>query len=130
MRKVKIVCTLGPATAGVPRLVELIEAGMDVARLNFSHGDYVTHRKTTMRCARRPARWAGPLPVRRPLWPQDPRGAMTNGQVPLERGKSICLTTTDVLGTSERISTYLPALARDVKPGDPILLDEVSCSSK
>jgi len=45
MRKVKIVCTLGPATAGVPRLVELIKAGMDVARLNFSHGDYDTHRK-------------------------------------------------------------------------------------
>ena len=43
MRKVKIVCTLGPATEGVPRLVELIEAGMDVARLNFSHGEYREH---------------------------------------------------------------------------------------
>ncbi|HJX54622.1 MAG TPA: pyruvate kinase [Polyangia bacterium] len=125
MRKVKIVCTLGPATAGVPRLVELIEAGMDVARLNFSHGDYDTHRKTYGE-VRAAAREAGrPITLFADLCgPKIRVGRMTGGQVPLERGKSICLTTMDVLGTSERVShTYLP-LARDVKPGDPILLDD------
>ena len=125
MRKVKIVCTLGPATAGVPRLLELIEAGMDVARLNFSHGDTETHRKTydELRAA---ARQAGrPITLFADLCgPKIRVGRMTNGQVPLEKGKSICLTAADVLGTSERVShTYLP-LARDVKPGDPILLDD------
>jgi len=125
MRKVKIVCTLGPATAGVPRLVELIEAGMDVARLNFSHGDYDTHRKTYQEL-RAAARQAGrPITLFADLCgPKIRVGRMTNGQVQLEKGKSICLTTTEVLGTSERVShTYLP-LARDVKPGDPILLDD------
>jgi pyruvate kinase len=125
MRKVKIVCTLGPATAGVPRLVELIEAGMDVARLNFSHGDYDTHRKTYDE-VRAAAREAGrPITLFADLCgPKIRVGRMTGGQVALERGKSICLTTMDVLGTSERVShTYLP-LARDVKPDDPILLDD------
>ena len=125
MRKVKIVCTLGPATAGVPRLVELIEAGMDVARLNFSHGDYDTHRKTYGE-VRAAAREAGrPITLFADLCgPKIRVGRMTGGQVPLERGKSICLTSADVLGTSERVShTYLP-LARDVKPGDAILLDD------
>jgi len=125
MRKVKIVCTLGPATAGVPRLVELIAAGMDVARLNFSHGDYASHRKTYDE-VRAAAREAGrPITVFADLCgPKIRVGRMTNGQVPLEKGKLICLTTTEVLGTSERVShTYLP-LARDVKPGDPILLDD------
>jgi pyruvate kinase len=125
MRKVKIVCTLGPATAGVPRLVELIEAGMDVARLNFSHGDYDTHRKTYGE-VRAAAREAGrPITLFADLCgPKIRVGRMTGGQVPLERGKSICLTSADVLGTSERVShSYLP-LARDVKPGDAILLDD------
>ncbi len=125
MRKVKIVCTLGPATAGVPRLVELIEAGMDVARLNFSHGDYDTHRKTYQE-VRAAARQVGrPITLFADLCgPKIRVGRMTGGQVPLERGKTICLTATEVLGTSERVShTYLP-LARDVKPGDPILLDD------
>jgi pyruvate kinase len=125
MRKVKIVCTLGPATAGVPRLVELIEAGMDVARLNFSHGDYDTHRKTYQE-VRTAARQVGrPITLFADLCgPKIRVGRMTNGQVSLEKGKAICLTATEVLGTSERVShTYLP-LARDVKPGDPILLDD------
>jgi len=129
MRKVKIVCTLGPATAGVPRLVELIEAGMDVARLNFSHVTTTPTARPTTKCARRPARWAGPSPCS-PTFaaPKFGVGRMTGGQVPLERGKSICLTTTEVLGTSERVShTYLP-LARDVKPGDPSCSTTVSCS--
>jgi pyruvate kinase len=125
MRKVKIVCTLGPATAGVPRLLELIEAGMDVARLNLSHGDHATHRKAfdDVRAAARQAR--RPITIFADLCgPKIRVGRMTNGGVSLEKGKTIELVTTDMLGTSERVShTYLP-MARDVKPGDPILLDD------
>jgi pyruvate kinase len=125
MRKVKIVCTLGPATAGVPRLVELIEAGMDVARLNFSHGEYDTHR-AMFSDVRTAARQAGrPITVFADLCgPKIRVGKMQGGQIPLQKGKTIVLGSGDFLGTAERIShTYAP-LARDVKPGDPILLDD------
>ncbi len=125
MRKVKIVCTLGPATAGVPRLVELIRAGMDVARLNFSHGEYAAHR-TMYDDVRAAARQSGrAITVFADLCgPKIRVGKMQGGQVVLERGKTIVLGTGDMLGTSERVShTYL-ALARDVKPGDPVLLDD------
>jgi pyruvate kinase len=125
MRKVKIVCTLGPATVGVPRLVELIHAGMDVARLNFSHGEHETHR-AMFGDVRAAAKLVGrPITIFADLCgPKIRVGKMQGGQVVLEKGKAITLTTVDTLGTAERIPhTYLP-LARDVKPGDPILLDD------
>jgi pyruvate kinase len=125
MRKVKIVCTLGPATAGVPRLVELIQAGMDVARLNFSHGEYETHRKMYADVRAAAKQVGRPITVFADLCgPKIRVGKMQGGQVLLEKGKTIVLCTTDLLGTAERVShTYL-ALARDVKLGDPILLDD------
>ncbi|MBN2574882.1 MAG: pyruvate kinase [Deltaproteobacteria bacterium] len=125
MRKVKIVCTLGPATAGVPRLVELIEAGMDVARLNFSHGEYAAH-QAMYDDVRAAARQVGrPITVFADLCgPKIRVGKMQGGQVLLEKGKTVVLQTADFPGTAERIPhTYLP-LARDVKPGDPVLLDD------
>ena len=125
MRKVKIVCTLGPATSGVPRLVELMNAGMDVARLNFSHGEYDAHRAmySDVRIA---AKQVGrPITVFADLCgPKIRVGKMQGGQVLLEKGKAIVLLAADFLGTAERIPhSYLP-LARDVKAGDPILLDD------
>jgi pyruvate kinase len=125
MRKVKIVCTLGPATAGIPRLVELIQAGMDVARLNFSHGEYEAHR-AMFNDVRVAAKQAGrPITIFADLCgPKIRVGKMQDGQVVLEKGKTIILCTGDFLGNAERIPhTYRP-LARDVKPGDPILLDD------
>lgn len=125
MRKVKIVCTLGPATAGVSRLVELIEAGMDVARLNFSHGEYEAHRAMYLD-VRTAAKQVGmAITVFADLCgPKIRVGKMQGGQVLLERGKTITLTTADVLGSTSRIAhSYLP-LAQDVKLEDPILLDD------
>lgn len=125
MRKVKIVCTLGPSTAGVPRLIELIEAGMDVARLNFSHGDYGAHR-TMLNDVRAAAKLVGrPITVFADLCgPKIRVGRMQNGQILLQKGKGIVLATGEFLGTAERVPhSYVP-LARDVKPGDPILLDD------
>src|ERR1700690_2189043 len=101
MRKVKIVCTLGPATAGVPRLVELIHAGMDVARLNFSHGEYETHR-AMFSDVRAAAKQVGrPITIFADLCgPKIRVGKMQGGQVVLEKGKAITLTTVDTLGTA------------------------------
>jgi pyruvate kinase len=125
MRKVKIVCTLGPATVGVARLVDLIRAGMDVARLNFSHGDHDTHR-AAFEDVRAAARQVGrPITVFGDLCgPKIRVGKMQGGQVQLERGRTVVLSTADFLGTSARVPHSYGPLARDVKPGDPILLDD------
>jgi pyruvate kinase len=125
MRKVKIVCTMGPATKGVPRLVELMNAGMDVARMNFSHGDYAAHRSTydEIRAA---AKQAGKVVaiLADLCGPKIRVGEMLDGKVELVRGASIVLTTRQLQGTAEAVShTYKP-LARDVKIGDRILLDD------
>jgi pyruvate kinase len=125
MRKVKIVCTLGPSTEGPARLAELIAAGMDVARLNLSHGDRESH----LRAYRdlRAAAAAADRPVAALFDLGGPKirvGAMKDGAVRLERGARVRLTSEPVLGTAERIShSYVP-LARDVKAGEPILLDD------
>jgi pyruvate kinase len=125
MRKVKIVCTMGPSTAGLPRLVELISAGMDVARMNFSHGDYDAHRQmyADVRAA---ARQVGrPIAVIADLsGPKIRVGKMRGGQVPLVDGAALTLTPHEVEGTAERVSHSYAPLARDVRPGESILLDD------
>ncbi|MBI5543121.1 MAG: pyruvate kinase [Deltaproteobacteria bacterium] len=125
MRKVKIVCTLGPATAGVERLEELIRAGMDVARLNFSHGDQDTHRRTYQDVRAAAKRVGKPVGILADLsGPKIRVGKMQDGAVTLVPGKAIVLTTEPVLGTADRVShTYAP-LASDVRVGDTILLDD------
>ena len=98
---------------------------MDVARLNFSHGEYATH-KAMYDDVRAAAKQVGrPFTIFADLCgPKIRVGKMQGGQVALVKGKTITLSTADLLGTAERVShTYLP-LARDVKPGDPILLDD------
>jgi pyruvate kinase len=125
MRKCKIVCTLGPSTSGVARLVELIEAGMDVARLNLSHGDHESHRRTYCDLREAAGRVGRPVAVLLDLsGPKIRVGKMDGGAVKLERGASITLTTEPVLGTSARVSHSYAPLAHDVRPGDRILLDD------
>ena len=125
MRKVKILCTLGPATAGVPRLVELIGAGMDAARLNFSHGDHEGHRRM-YEDVRAAARQAGkPIAVLADLsGPKIRVGKMRDGKIDLVVGEAITLTPCEQEGTPARVThTYAP-LARDVHEGESILLDD------
>ncbi len=126
MRKVKIVCTLGPATAGVDMLVRLIEAGMDVARLNFSHGDHDFHRKTFQDVRAAAAKVGKPVAVLADLSGPKIRVDRMKGGVPvaLVRGARIVLTTDPVEGTAERVSHSYKPLPGDVRPGDPILLDD------
>jgi pyruvate kinase len=126
MRRAKIVCTLGPASSSPEKIGELIDAGMDVARLNFSHGSHDDHAKlfATIRAeAERRDRAVAIL-----LDLQGPKirtGRFEKGQVELVPGAEFTITTdTTVMGDERRVSTTYGGLPGDVRPGDQILLDD------
>lgn len=125
MRRAKIVCTLGPATDGRDRIAALIDAGMNVARLNLSHGAYAEHlqRLEQVRAAAREAGRA--VAVLADL--QGPKirlGRFAAGPHELERGDTFTITTEDVPGTKELVSTTYAGLPGDVNAGDLILIDD------
>lgn len=126
MRKTKIVCTIGPASESVEILEQLIEAGMDVARLNFSHGTYDEH-QTRIERIREAARMAGKhvgimLDIK---GPKIRTGKIAGGQVELADGSTLILTIDAVpLGTAERVSISYEGLVEDVYPGAPIRIDD------
>lgn len=125
VRRTKIVATLGPATRDEDVLRRVIEAGADVLRLNFSHGDHATHAEQ-IRQARRLASDAGrTIAILQDL--QGPKiriGAVARGKVELREGARIVITTRNVRGTRERVSTTYDRLPKDVRPGDAILLND------
>lgn len=121
----KIVCTLGPASHEVERLVELIRAGMDVARLNFSHGSHESHREVLRRLRSAAAETGEAIAILQDLsGPKIRIGEIAGGTVELETDQMLVLTTEDVPGTRHRVSTAYKALPRDVVPGNTILLDD------
>lgn len=126
MRWTKIVCTIGPATNSEERLEQLIQAGMNVARLNFSHGKQEEHGLVIERVRAISERLGIPVAILQDL--QGPKirvGVLQDGQpVMLVDGANITITTRDVPGTAQVIPTTYKALPQDVKIGDRILLDE------
>ncbi|HYP45725.1 MAG TPA: pyruvate kinase [Propionibacteriaceae bacterium] len=125
MRRAKIVCTLGPASSAPERLIELVNAGMDVARLNMSHGDYVDHevRYDSVRAAA--AATGRPVGILADL--QGPKirlGRFLNGKEVLEPGETFTITVDDIQGDGSRCSTTFKGLPGDVRPGDLILIDD------
>ena len=125
MKRAKIVATIGPATSDAAIVRSLIDAGMNVARLNFSHGDHEMHRRT-FEVVRAEAHAAGvPVAVLADLsGPKIRVGEMEGGSIRLDEGAEVIVGTDDLLGTPGRISTSYGALPDDVRPGDPILLDD------
>ena len=123
--KTKIVCTLGPATAGVETLKQLIEAGMDVVRLNFSHGTHEDHCRS-IESVRAAAKETGAcLAILQDL--QGPKirvGELAGPFVELVAGREVTITTDDIAGTAERIPTSFKNLPADVSPDEMILLDD------
>jgi pyruvate kinase len=119
------VCTLGPASSAPERLVELVQAGMDVARLNMSHGDYSDHKKQ-LENVRAAAKSVGrPVGVLADL--QGPKirlGRFAAGKEVLEYGARFTITIDHIEGTVDRCSTTFKGLPGDVKPGDTILIDD------
>ena len=126
MRRTKIVCTLGPSSSSPERIGELIDAGMDVARLNFSHGSHEDHAKLLQIVRAEADRRGRAVAVLLDL--QGPKirvGRFETGAVELRPGAEFTITTDpDVVGDVHRVSTTYAALPRDVRPGDQILLDD------
>lgn len=125
MRRAKIVCTLGPAVGDYDQVLALVEAGMDVARLNMSHGTYDAHQRAYDDVRRASDATGRAVCVFADL--QGPKirlGTFSDGPVALERGAKFTITTDEVDGSATRASTTYKGLPADAAPGQVILVDD------
>lgn len=125
MRRAKIVCTMGPAVDSPEKVRELIAAGMNMARLNLSHGSYQEHQMRLER-VREAAKESGRA-VAILVDLQGPKirlARFTDGAHDLARGDIFTITTDEIEGTKERVGTTYKGLPGDCKPGDRILIDD------
>ncbi len=125
MRRAKIVCTLGPATSSPGQIRALVAAGMDIARLNLSHGEYSVHEQiyTSVREASDESGHAVGILVDL-QGPKIRTGRFANGPVTLAKGDRFTITTEDVLGDQDRVGTTYKGMPGDVRPGDLLLVDD------
>lgn len=125
MKRTKIVCTIGPASESVETLVKLIEAGMNVARLNFSHGDYEEHGnriKNIREAAKRTGENIAILLDTK--GPEIRTGTMEGGEAELKEGTEVSISMEEIVGNAERFSVTYSGLINDVQIGSKILLDD------
>ncbi len=124
-RKAKIVCTIGPASAKKEVIYLLIKNGMDVARLNFSHGDYDTHRKAIEFIRDISRKFNRPVAILQDLQGIKIRvGLIEDGVVELKKGSKLLLIPGEGIGNQKQIFISYPALLKNVEKGDKILLDD------
>ncbi|MEW6163003.1 MAG: pyruvate kinase [Nitrospirota bacterium] len=124
-RKAKIVCTIGPSSSSKEIIFSLIKNGMDVARLNFSHGDYGFHRRVVEIIKEGSRRYSRPVAILQDLQGIKIRvGSIEAGAVELKKGRKLLLFPGEGIGNMERIFISYPALLKDAKRGDRILLDD------
>ncbi|PID84968.1 MAG: pyruvate kinase [Chloroflexi bacterium] len=125
LKKTKIICTIGPASQSQVVLEQMIHQGMNIARINFAHGDLDGHRKTiaNVRAAAKATNQRiaifGDLPG-----PKMRIGKLAKEPIELERGKSFTLQTEEIVGNRERVSLDFPQLPQVVKPGDSIFIND------
>ena len=125
MKKTKMVCTLGPSTDSKEVLRGMIKGGMNVARLNFSHGSHEEHAKRIAMV--KEVRKELQIPVALMLDTKGPEirtGDLKEGKVNLEKGNKITLTTESILGDADRISVSYEGLPSDLSVGNKILIDD------
>ena len=125
MRRAKIVATLGPATSSYENIRAIIEAGVDVARMNLSHGTYDVHEEVYGNVRKAAEDTGRPVAVLVDL--QGPKirlGKFSDGPHELAEGDIFTITTEEVLGTKEQCGTTFKGLPQDVKPGDFLLVDD------
>jgi len=125
MRRAKIVCTLGPAVESIEKITELIDAGMNMARLNLSHGGHDEHQKRLdlVRAAAKKANKEVAILVDL-QGPKIRLGRFSSGPHELSRGDTFTITTDDVAGTKDKVSTTYKGLPGDCKAGDAIMIDD------
>jgi len=125
-RRAKIVCTIGPASDTEEMMRELMLRGMNVARLNFSHGSHDDHARVIRRLRKVAGELGRTICILQDLQgPKIRTGRLQDGMaIMLRTGQTITITSRDVLGTADLISTTYQGLARDVKPGEHILLSD------
>jgi pyruvate kinase len=122
-RKTKIVCTIGPASESPQILETLIQGGMNVARLNFSHGTHEEHLRKIKAIRQIADRLRQPVAILQDLGgPKIRIGMMKMGGAELKRGKEFCLTNQVLIGDETQATVTYPALPGEVKAGDRILL--------
>jgi pyruvate kinase len=124
-RRTKIVCTLGPAVASYERIKELAEAGMDVARLNLSHGDPAEHAANFAWVRKASDELGKAIGIMADL--QGPKirlGRFRDGSVLWQAGERVALVTEEVLGSEHLASVDLPSLPKWLNPGDQLLVDD------
>ncbi|MFY1827793.1 pyruvate kinase [Myxococcus fulvus] len=125
MRKAKIICTLGPATSSLEAIEGLIRAGMNVARLNFSHGTHDEHRHRVSLIRKAAQRLKLPVAILQDI--QGPKirlGKFEGGQLMVTAGQRVTVTTRAVVGQGSIIPTPIKSLVKDVAAKDAILLDD------
>ncbi len=124
-RRAKIVCTLGPATYSAEAIANLVESGMDVARMNFSHGDHADHEVVYHRVREASNASGRAVGVLADL--QGPKirlGRFADGPVMWANGEQVTITVDDLVGDHDRVSTTYKGLATDARPGDRLLIDD------
>lgn len=125
MRKTKIICTMGPSTEKGDTLKQLVLAGMNVARMNFSHGDFEEHGGRLKKL--KEIRKETGRPVAALLDTKGPEirlGDFETGKIELKKGQDFTLTARDIMGNQNEVSITYKQLPKDVKKGSSILLDD------
>jgi pyruvate kinase len=125
MRRAKIIATLGPASSTLGTVTALVESGLDVARINLSHGSHADHERSVAlvrQAAEATGRAVGVLADLQ--GPKIRLGRFASGSVLLRPGAQFVITADDVPGDQEMVSTTHSGLANDVTVGDPILIDD------
>src|SRR5271165_2127478 len=125
-RRAKIICTIGPACSTESAMRDLLRLGMDIARLNFSHGKHEDHARNIARLRRAADREGRTVCILQDLQGPKIRTGLLVGHEPvlLKTGTVVTITPQDVPGTATRISTTFPDLARELAPGARILLSD------
>ena len=125
MRKARIICTIGPSSSTPEVLEAMVVAGMDVARLNFSHGTHDDHRARAELIRKISRKVGKPIAILQDI--QGPKirlGRFVGGATEVTTGQTVTLTTRRVLGGGGLLPTPIASLTRDVRKGHPILLDD------
>jgi pyruvate kinase len=125
MRKAKIICTIGPASSSKSIIYRMIRSGMNVARLNFSHGTHSGHKKAVDLIRSGARKYNSPVAVLQDLKGLKIRiGPIKDGRVLIKKGSALSLTTKKVTGDDKEVQIVYPHLAKDLNAGNTVFIDD------